>query len=76
MKLDRSIPNEFYTVICKFADKDMRIGQLFSNLSSYISTEHGIDIFYVENDELTDYLEEYFGKMCGKKSNDTQIGDR
>jgi len=71
-KLDRSIPNEFYILINELKDIDMRIGQFFDNLRTYIKRkkeeEHDVDIgdfdlFYIENKELIKYMEEYLDQL-------------
>ena len=42
---------------------DWRFGQLISNLESYIDS----DLFYIEDDEMMKYINEYF-KISTKKS--------
>ena len=40
---------------------DWRFGQLIINFSSWLYSQKGIeDIFYVEDDKMSEYIEEYF----------------
>lgn len=41
---------------------DMRFGQIVSNLTSFIR-EQGIDIFYVEDEDMKAFLVEFFNSM-------------
>ena len=43
---------------------DWRFGQLISNIQTYI----GHDIFYLEEDEMMEFIENYFGKSSTRKS--------
>lgn len=40
---------------------DWRFGQLISNAFGEVWTKHG-DIFFIEDDKMIEYLEEYFKK--------------
>lgn len=42
---------------------DWRFGQLISNFTRYMATNHGIDVFFLEEDKFI----EYFKEFCGRK---------
>jgi hypothetical protein len=55
----RQIPNEFWNLLNQACMvNDLRIGQLFDNLKYYAQAK-GLDMFQVENDKLTELLQEY-----------------
>lgn len=39
---------------------DLRFGQLISNIFNYIEAKYNIDPFFVEDDEMGEYIKEYF----------------
>lgn len=46
---------------------DWRFGQLIINFSSWLYSKKGIeDMFYVEDDKMAEYIEEYFNSMKAK----------
>lgn len=49
---------EIFGELTKLAKKDLRICQVFSNLTD-IMRRDGIDIFYAENNLLLEYLKGY-----------------
>jgi len=58
---NRAIPDDFYKLLKKAAKEDLRIGQLFCNLNSEIELK-GKSMFYIENNELVDYLKKYINQ--------------
>ncbi len=52
------------TTLWKEECPDWRFGQLISNIQSYV----GYDLFYLEEDEMMTYIENYFKKSTTRKS--------
>lgn len=41
---------------------DWRFGQLMTNFIGYVATRHGVDVFFLEEDKLLEYFEEFSGR--------------
>ena len=59
---DKERLNNFYDIM-RILDKntfpDLRFGQLMSNFFGWLMSEKGKDLFYVEEDAMIKYFEEY-----------------
>lgn len=43
--------------------QDWRFGQLCSNFFGWLMSEHNVDLFFPEEDEMLEYLNEFEGAM-------------
>ena len=51
---------EELTTIWKEQCPDWRFGQFISNVLGWIQSEKEIDIFFIEEDKILEYIKEYF----------------
>jgi len=60
-KPNREIPKALLMIMTNLSRRDMRVGQMFSNLFDLIRSQ-GKNPFYVENDELLKLFFEYINR--------------
>ena len=54
--------DNFYATLCKIHKEsfpDLRFGQLMSNFFGWLMQEHGVDLFFPEEDKMINYIIEY-----------------
>ena len=59
MNSSRRITKSFIRLLKKLGKKDQRIGQIFDNLNRIIEKD-GKNMFYMENNELIEYLKKLY----------------
>lgn len=67
---DKNRIRPFYNILAEYHEKyvpDWRFTQLIENFKMWIFNEKNIDnIFYIEDDKMAEYIEEYFNSMKAK----------